>query len=81
MLGDQKWLSGSAKARLENMLKLKLSISRVAGELEVSRPIVYNAIEQYNGIGNSARQSFTIGHILIVISPLRNQASCSFYYM
>ena len=44
MLGDQKWL-------LENMLKLNLPISRIARKLEVSRPVVYNAIEaieQYN---------------------------------
>ena len=36
------------KARLENMLKLNLPISRIARKLEVSRPVVYNAIEQYN---------------------------------
>ena len=36
------------RARLENMLKLKLPISRIARELEVYRPVVYNAIEQYN---------------------------------
>ena len=36
------------RARLENMLKLNLPISRIARELEISRPVVYNAIEQYN---------------------------------
>lgn len=36
------------RARLDNMLKLNLPISRIARELEVSRPVIYNAIEQYN---------------------------------
>ena len=36
------------RARLENMLKLNLPISRIARELEVSRPVVYNAIERHN---------------------------------
>ena len=40
MLIDQKWL-------LENMLKLNLPISRIASKLDVSRPVVYNTIEQY----------------------------------
>ena len=36
------------RARLEKMLKLNLPISRIARELEVSQPVVYNAIKQYN---------------------------------
>ena len=35
------------KARLENMQKLNLPISRIARKLDVSRPVVYNTIEQY----------------------------------
>lgn len=36
------------KERLENLLRLKLPISRIADELQVSRPSVYKAIKELN---------------------------------
>lgn len=37
-----------SKERLESMLKLNLPISRIAQELQVSRPVIYKAIRTYN---------------------------------
>lgn len=35
------------KERLENILKLKLPISRIAREFDASRPLIYDAMKRY----------------------------------
>jgi len=40
-----------SKERLEGLLRLKVPVSHIAEDLQVSRPLVYKAIGDYNPHG------------------------------